>query len=60
MNGISEFIAAAKKLIDAVSYDVNGVNGRGGNGGLVSTETIRASDELRLVVHKVEKARLAS
>jgi hypothetical protein len=48
-------IAAARKLIDAVSFDVNGIDGRGGNGGLTSTETVRASDELRLAIYRFER-----
>ena len=47
-------IRASRKLIDCVSYDVNGVHGKGGNGGLTSTETIRASDELRLAISSFE------
>ncbi len=49
-------LAAARKLADAVSFDVNGIDGRGGNGGLTSSETIRASDELRMTISRFEAA----
>lgn len=48
-------VVAARKLIDAVGFDVNGIEGRGGNGGLTSTETVRASDELRLAIYRFER-----
>lgn len=54
MRKIEPLLAAARKLIDAVSFDVNGINGKGGNGGLTSTETVRASDELRLAINRYE------
>lgn len=41
---------AAKALMDSVTHDMIGIDGRGGNGGLVSTATIRRSDELRQVL----------
>ncbi|EFL88311.1 hypothetical protein [Ahrensia sp. R2A130] len=41
---------ALQKLIDCVSFDVNGVMGKGGNGGLTSTETVRAADEARVLL----------
>lgn len=45
--------AAARALMDSVNFDMAGIDGRGGNGGLISTETIRRSDELRQVLlHK--------
>lgn len=40
--------------MESVSYDMSGVNGQGGNGGLISTETIRRSDELRQVILRQE------
>ncbi|SDG19171.1 hypothetical protein [Pelagibacterium luteolum] len=44
----------AKALLDAVDFDQHGrmVAGQfvGGNGGLISRETIRAADELRKVL----------
>lgn len=55
MTDVSDLIKAAKKLIVAVSYDVNGIGGKGGNGGLTSNDTIRASDELRLLINRYER-----
>lgn len=52
-------IAAAKTLLDAVTYDVSGIDGRGGNGGLTSTETIRAADQLRLIISRYESSAAA-
>jgi hypothetical protein len=53
-----ELIAAAQKLVAAVGKDVNGVPGMpfSGNGGLISNDTIRASDELRLAVARHQAA----
>ncbi|WP_099863784.1 hypothetical protein [Pararhizobium haloflavum] len=50
-----ELLKAAKKLIAAVDYDVNGIRGKGGNGGLTSTDTIRAADEARLAIYRYER-----
>lgn len=47
-------IRGARRLIGAVDFDVNGINGKGGNGGLISNETIRAADELRLIISRSE------
>lgn len=52
---MSEIIKAAKALIDSVTFDVSGVDGRGGNGGLTSTETIRKCDQLRLAIYRAER-----
>ncbi|TPK14150.1 hypothetical protein [Mesorhizobium sp. B2-5-11] len=48
-------VKAAKALIDSVTFDVSGVDGRGGNGGLTSIETIRKCDELRLAIYREER-----
>lgn len=45
---------AAKALMDSVNFDMIGIDGRGGNGGLVSTATTRRSDELRQVLLRYE------
>lgn len=46
--------ASARKLLDAVDFDNNGIMvgmvRTGGNGGLISHETTRAADELRQVL----------
>jgi hypothetical protein len=46
---------AAQKLIDAVTFDMHGIDGRGGNGGLISNETLRAADELRLALYRAQQ-----
>jgi hypothetical protein len=48
------FIAAARKLIQCVEFDVNGIHGKGGNGGLTSDDTLRAAGELRVLLSKME------
>jgi len=53
---VETVIAAAEKLIHAVTFDDCGENGRGGNGGLISRETIRAADELRLEISRFRVA----
>lgn len=50
-----DLIKAAKELIRCVEYDVNGMNGKGGNGGLTSNETIRAAGDLRVQLDRLEK-----
>lgn len=48
---IKRLMKATKELVDAVSFDVNGImlptGWQGGNGGLVSRETIQKADEAR-------------
>lgn len=43
----STIIEKARAVVEAVTFDNSGFNGQGGNGGLLSRETIRAVDELR-------------
>jgi hypothetical protein len=47
-------VARARTLLDAVTFDDSGVmvagTYRGGNGGLLSRETIKAADALRVVL----------
>lgn len=50
---LKALVDGADKLVDSVSYDVAGHHGRGGNGGLVSNDTIRACDELRVVLNRL-------
>lgn len=52
---IEDLVKRAKKLIDAVEFDVNGFQGKGGNGGLTSNDTLRAAGELRVAISKVQK-----
>lgn len=50
-------IEAGERLIDALTYDDSGFQGKGGNGGLISRETIRAADELRLAIAAWKRGR---
>lgn len=50
------WIRAAEALIDAVTFDDSGSHGQGGNGGLLSRETIRKADALRLVICEARRA----
>lgn len=51
-----DFIEAVKALIDSVEYDVNGMHGKGGHGGLTSDKTLRAASELRVMIDRAENA----
>jgi hypothetical protein len=42
------FIEAAEALIDSVEFDVSGKHGKGGHGGLVSIDTLKAVNALRV------------
>ena len=48
-------IAGAKTLIDKVEFDINGTHGKGGNGGLISDETIRAAGDLRIILSRISE-----
>lgn len=50
-------IPAARALLDAIMLDDHGINGRGGNGGLISPDTIRKADELRMALLNEAKAK---
>lgn len=54
----SDTLKAAKALLDAITFDDCGslVGGKfvGGNGGLISRETIKQADELRRALIKAE------
>ncbi len=50
---VGELIKLGRKLSDAVEYDVNGMNGKGGNGGLVSNETIKANGNFVRLLNKI-------
>lgn len=43
-------LEAAAALVAAVTFDDSGTNGQGGNGGLLSRDTIRKADGLRLAL----------
>lgn len=51
-----DVLKAAKKLIESVEFDVNGVNGKGGNGGLTSNDTLHAAGTLRLILSRHERS----
>jgi hypothetical protein len=42
-------------VIARVTFDDSGAMGQGGNGGLLSRETIRAVDELRLITSEIKR-----
>ncbi len=50
-----EIIAAARKLIDSITRDESGILvgelWQGGNGGMLSIETLKARDQLRRLLH---------
>jgi hypothetical protein len=48
-------VSAARALLDAITFDDSGQGGRGGNGGLISHETIRKGDALRLLLDEAER-----
>ncbi|WP_062206731.1 hypothetical protein [Aureimonas sp. AU12] len=49
---LAPLLKAAKAAVDAITFDDSGTHGRGGNGGLISRETIRKTDELRLAISR--------
>lgn len=51
-----DLIKAAKTLIENVEFDVNGLHGKGGHGGLTSDKTLRSAGELRVIIDRVERA----
>lgn len=55
----ARLIKAATEVVDAISFDVNGIalptGFHGGNGGLVSQETMRRTDELRRAIAAVKE-----
>jgi hypothetical protein len=55
MADTNEIITAAEALIESLVFDDSGVNGRGGNGGLISRETIRKADELRIIISSYKR-----
>lgn len=50
-----DLAAAARAVMDAITFDDSGTNGRGGNGGLISRTTIRRNDELRLALQRFDR-----
>jgi hypothetical protein len=58
MSDVERLKTAAKELVDSINFDDNGalIGGKwmGGNGGLLSRETIRKADEVRRALHALE------
>jgi len=52
---LAQIVTAAESLVEAVTNDDSGSLGSGGNGGLLSRETIRKSDELRVLLLRWRK-----
>jgi hypothetical protein len=57
---VAEFaLVKAKVLLDSITFDSDGIviggQRMGGNGGLISTDTIRAADELRKVLDDIKR-----
>ena len=50
-----QIVTAAERLVEALTFDDSGSLGQGGNGGLLSRETIRKSDELRALLLRWRK-----
>lgn len=50
---VGEIIERSRALSDAIEYDLNGKNGKGGNGGLISNETIKANGDLVRLLNKI-------
>lgn len=57
---IEHMASTAEKLAESVAFDMNGnlVGGKwmGGHGGLISQDTLRASDEVRRAVSSLRAA----
>lgn len=53
---LSTVAARANDLLDRFTFDVTGYNGQGGNGGLITKETMQAADKLRMALEAVKEA----
>ena len=51
----AQLLASADTLLEALIYDDSGHAGRGGNGGLISRDTIRKADALRQAISMARK-----
>jgi hypothetical protein len=56
---MADLIKAAQELIDSIHNDVVGTNGRGGNGGIVSVETMKKTDKVRVAIWAAEREKNA-
>ena len=46
-------IPNAQNLLDRFTFDVSGIGGRGGNGGLITKDTMKAADQLRMALEEI-------
>lgn len=51
----STLLEQAEDVVNRVTFDESGALGKGGNGGLLSRETIRATDELRITISEIKR-----
>lgn len=54
---LAQLEAAAARLVQSVEFDMNGQFGKGGNGGLTSDQTLRASGEVRIILDRLKRER---
>lgn len=52
---IDDLIIVAHRLVESVEHDVNGLNGKGGHGGLTSDRTLRTAHEMRIILDRIER-----
>lgn len=52
---LDPLLKAAEALLKSLTYDESGIDGRGGNGGLISRETIQKGDFLRIELSRVNR-----
>jgi hypothetical protein len=59
MINLDDLIAKARELVDAVNYDESGTQVglvyMGGNGGMLSRETLKIADELSVILDAFEE-----
>lgn len=53
---LDPLLKAAEALLKALNFDDSGIDGRGGNGGLISRETVQKGDFLRIELSRVNRA----
>lgn len=52
---VNNLVEATKELVEGVKFDDSGFMGKGGNGGLISSTTIRKADNARIALSTFEK-----
>ena len=50
-----DLLRHAEALVASITPDDSGTNGQGGNGGLISRETIRKTDALRMAIYEAKR-----